>query len=697
MIRRDAAPLVALIARDVADPAADDAVRAVALRAVEALVSAAAAAAAGGGGGGGGDGEGASAGAARAFTISGAPTATVGSAFASAAAPSSVSSRRVAADPALGAVGRALADSGLVRACLSAVENARLEDVILPTRNAAARLDAIRAAFALLLRLARLPGGGAKALAESGAMAALVNCRAVDAYASDSPGDAAAAAVAADARARAAGESLDTDGFGFGLAGTVSDSPAFLDPAVAAACPVSALPRPRATHHAVLVPAFRLAAALVHALPDDASVRGGGLEFLRAHKAVLLRVLADRSRCAHLCDLAELEAATSLVARLATSRVPADSSMSTPNTDARRLASLAVANEFIPSLDALTTTLCRGDGKYDAFIAAASPEGTPATTTSAASIARRVAESTMGRDAAVGGLSAPDAAAAAARVEARLGAFARRSSPRSWRSPNKVAPRSPLRTAGARVRRDGTPATAPRALRAVDGAVRGGTREELAARARALRELAADGGGGAAAAAELDARGGDAASAEFAAAAAAAAAALERVAVGSLFGEDPSRGAGRAAATAAAVGARERGARALVVTVEAALELILGRVWAFRPPEMGGAGGGTETTYAMAEVETVAAALAPAVATLAELDDAAGGGAAGARVGFAGGLGGDAGRLRVLVRRARDTLVAAAPSEHAHSPAPLLAAGGGFFPSEGTALRTTPAGFAGYF
>ena len=152
---------------------------------------------------------GASAGASRAFlysdgaNVSGAPTATVGSAFASAAAPSSVSSRRVATDPALGAVGRALAESGLVRACLSAVENARLEDLILPTQNAAARLDAIRAAFSLLLRLARLPGGGAKALAESGAMAALVNCRAVDAYASDSPGDAAAAAVAADARARA--------------------------------------------------------------------------------------------------------------------------------------------------------------------------------------------------------------------------------------------------------------------------------------------------------------------------------------------------------------------------------------------------------------------------------------------------------------------------------------------------------------
>ena len=94
-----------------------------------------------------------------------------------------------------------------------------------------------------------------------------------------------------------------------------------------------------------------------------------------------------------------------------------------------------------------------------------------------------------------------------------------------------------------------------------------------------------------------------------------------------------------------------------------------------------------------------AEALAPAIATLAELDDAAGGAAAGAGIGFAGGLGGDAGRLRVLVRRARDTLVAAAPSERAQRTAPLLAAGGGFFPSDGggTAAATTPTRFAGYF
>ena len=233
----------------------------------------------------------------------------------------------------------------------------------------------------------------------------------------------------------------------------------------------------------------------------------------------------------------------------------------------------------------------------------------------------------MGRDAAVGGLSAPDAAAAAARVEARLRGI------RAALVSAQLALAEQGRAAFAALEPPGHASVAAERPRPtlelfarLTARCAEELREELAARARALRELAADGGGGAAAAAELDARGGDAASAEFAAAAAAAAAAAPSgYAVGSLFGEDPSRGAGRAAATAAAVGARERGARALVVTVEAALELILGRVWAFRPPEMGGAEGGTETTYAMAEVETVAAALAPAVATLAELDDAAGG------------------------------------------------------------------------
>ena len=650
----------------------------------------------------------------------------MGSAFASttpAPVSSSSSSRRVAgavSDPALGAVGRALAESGLVRACVSAVENARLEDLILPTARSASRLDAIRAAFSLLLRLARLPGGGAKALAESGVMAALVNCRAIDAYASDSPGDAAAAAAAADARARAAkiarGENFDRDaaadavgvdvgapgatglGLGLGLVDALAGSAA-LDPAVAASCPVATPPQPRARHHALLVPALRLAAALVHALPDDADVRGGGLEFLRAHRAVLLRVLADRSRAAHLCDLAELEAATSLVARLATGRFPADPA---PGGDARRLASLAVANEFIPSLDALTTALCRGDGKYDAFIAAASPEGTPATTTSAAIVARRVVESTMGREAAVGGLSPPDAAAAAARAESRLrGARAALVSAQLALAEQGRAAFAALEPPGHASAATERPRPTLELFARLTARCAEELREELAARTRALRELAADGGAAAAAAAELDARGGDAATAEFAAAAAAAAAVPGGAyAVGSLFGEDPSRGAGRAAATAAAVGARERGARALVVTVEAALELILGRVWAFRPPEMGGAGPDAATTsYALAEVETLAAALAPAIATLAELDDAAGGAAAGAGIGFAGGLGGDAGRLRVLVRRARDTLVAAAPSERAQRTAPLLAAGGGFFPSNGnaTAAATTPTRFAGYF
>ena len=70
--------------------------------------------------------------------------------------------------------------------------------MILPTRAAAAAIASLRADLSLLLRLAQLPGGGARALAAAGAMAALTNCRAIDAYVADGPGD--AAAVAADAR-----------------------------------------------------------------------------------------------------------------------------------------------------------------------------------------------------------------------------------------------------------------------------------------------------------------------------------------------------------------------------------------------------------------------------------------------------------------------------------------------------------------
>ena len=106
------------------------------------------------------------------------------------------------ADPATSALARAMARAGVIRHCLAAAQRCELSDVILPTAAAAARLAATRgAALGVLLRLAQLPGG-ARALCESGAMAALAACRAVDAYAHDSPGDAAAAAAAL-ARARA--------------------------------------------------------------------------------------------------------------------------------------------------------------------------------------------------------------------------------------------------------------------------------------------------------------------------------------------------------------------------------------------------------------------------------------------------------------------------------------------------------------
>ena len=97
-----------------------------------------------------------------------------------------------ATDPATASLVRALAHVGVVKHCLATVERASLSDVILPTNAAANRLASIRAALGVLLRLAQLPGGGAFALCESGAMHALTACAAIDAYAHDSPGDAAA-------------------------------------------------------------------------------------------------------------------------------------------------------------------------------------------------------------------------------------------------------------------------------------------------------------------------------------------------------------------------------------------------------------------------------------------------------------------------------------------------------------------------
>jgi hypothetical protein len=54
-------------------------------------------------------------------------------------------------DPAVGALGQALARSGVVRACLTAVERVSLADLILPTDRAASQLAATRAALSLLV------------------------------------------------------------------------------------------------------------------------------------------------------------------------------------------------------------------------------------------------------------------------------------------------------------------------------------------------------------------------------------------------------------------------------------------------------------------------------------------------------------------------------------------------------------------
>ena len=235
--------------------------------------------------------------------------------------------------------------------------------------------------------------------------------------------------------------------------------------AVAAASPLAPLPLARARHHALLVPVLRLAGTLLNASPDEAT-REGAVAFCRAHAAVLHRVLADRSKHAHLCDVAELEAAVALVARLvATTTTTTTTRFSAAEANARSASdpsssssSLSSLSEFIPALDALTVRLARGDGKYDHFIAAASDaRSSPLARTSHGEVARRVAES------AAGGRDAPPSAACPRRSpppppprwRRRRGASARRSSPRSSRSPSAARRRSPPRRApgGGRARR----------------------------------------------------------------------------------------------------------------------------------------------------------------------------------------------------------------------------------------------------
>ena len=781
LIRRDAGPLVELIARDVVDASegADERLRAAATLAVEALVAATVVASRAGSSSGtrtdqpsrqetAGPGTptvatpgpavvgsafraGAVSGNATAFGTAAAASSSSSEAFSSlgASTPLGISTpAHQTPDPVVGALGQALARSGIVRACLARVERASLPDLILPTSAAANSIASLRADLSLLLRLAQLPGGGARALAAAGAMAALTNCRAIDAYVADGPGD--AAAVAADARAGGRdGTFGEFDGFdGVGLSGRSYETDENANPNASGDpnidggfpangvasfggrhrgvggdpySPIAPLPLPRARHHAVLVPVLRLAGTLVNALADDGDVHASGVAFLEAHRSVITRILSDRVRHAHLSDLAELEAAVTLVARLATARrKQPPTSVDDPKTRAAH----AVVDEFIPALDALTARLIAGDGKYDAFIAAASPEGSPSASTSHAEIARRLANERarrkfqIGGDAiaidgggstggggshpsfqgfangATGGLPPVPAAAAAARIE------------RSHRAVRAALVSTQLALAEqGRCERfaalesndlaaDASPR--PRPTLAGFAALVARLSEELVAevrhRARILRRLAADGGAGAAAAVRADAFGGFVGGAELAAAAAAAAA--------QNGGAFPHSGAAEASAAAAAVAARERAVRVLSHTCASSLELILGRLWAPTQTPPGGfgtsdsphlgmrtvgsafrdrhaSGAGTRTVvgggaYVPAEVAELSAILAPAVAALADLDLST----SDLHVGFgdAGGFG-DGGRLKGLIRRTRDTLLAAVPANAGEPPTLLLARG----------------------
>ena len=807
LIRRDAGPLVELIARDVTVDGVDDELKATALATVEALVAATVVASGSsevsshrnGGHAGGAPGTPLGMhGVGNAFGTNlnafGSPglNSTVGSAFQRGAAASASrlkpngtsfngvgidtstgtpygqsDSAQTHLDPAVGALGQSLARSGIVRACLAAVERAALPDLILPTAAAAAKLASVRAALSLLLRLAQLPGGGARALASSGAMAALTNCRAIDAYTSDGAGD--AAAVAAQAAVRSsnfnnAGDEYDSmggltfdggstyggrdenanpnaeyEGNGRGAYGGQGGS---REGSGLANSPIAPLPLPRARHHALLVPVLRLAGTLVNALcaADDAGeMHASGIAFLEAHKSVISRILSDRTRHAHLSDLAELEAAVTLVARLVAHRrgdvndvanQPVGSNTGTPGVPGIQAPGLGtpgqspsalsahrwrIVDEFIPALDALTAKLITGDGKYDAYIAAGSPDGSPSASTSHAEIARRLAHERAKGYAAfrgtnngsgggfpeLGGLEPPAAAAAAARMERSLRAV--RAALVSTQLALAEQGRATFRATDPNRHLEMDASANPKPALSNFAALVARVSEELGCevrtRVRLLRRLAADGGAAAAAAVAADAFGGFSGGAELAAAAAAM-----------NGGSFPFSGAAEASAAAAAVAARERAVRVLSHTCEASLELILGRLWsrtgtgiqshgysvgssfsnvpATHSP-YGGVGSAfvrdgsapaqgyaaPNASYSSSEIAELSAILTPAISALSELTDLGGGedGKEGS-----GGLGqlsglGDGGRLRGLIRRTRDTLLAAVPAGVAEPPTLLLA------------------------
>ena len=268
----------------------------------------------------------------------------------------------------------------------------------------------------------------------------------------------------------------------------------------------------------------------------------------------------------------------------------------------------------------LTRSLCAGDGKYDQFVACASPRGSPAYSTPAAVVNRSVAIAAEGESVAVGGLAPAVAAVVAMRVErgvratraalcsaqlalAEKGGRGRRVFPRAGEP--RGAARRRRRNADARARgrrrrrrisrrfysrRRRVPRRSPsvrrafaRDVRVLGGAVRGGDARGTARAARASprarrgRRAGRVLGGGARGSVRRGGRrrrrrvGRIAAAAEALGADAFARGGstanpsffgggerfgAARPAGLSLFGEDPGRGEGRAAAAAAAVGAR---------------------------------------------------------------------------------------------------------------------------------------------
>ena len=653
------------------------------------------------------------------------------------------------AGPVVGALGQALARSGIVRACLARVERASLPDGF--CRRAAAAAIASLEPISRSSCASRSSRRRARALAAAGAMAALTNCRAIDAYVADGPGD--AAAVAADARRngtpRPNGTSFGVRGFdgGGGVSGgfetdenanpNASGDPNDGSMADGGASsfglthhahsfggdpysPIAPLPLPRARHHAVLVPALRLAGTLVNALADDGEVHASGVAFLEAHRLVISRILSDRVRHAHLSDLAELEAAVTLVARLATARRQTSGDAKT----------YAVVDEFVPALDALTARLIAGDGKYDAFIAAASPEGSPSASTSHAEIARRLANERARRkfqiggglgsidpigsgrlsadaatNGATGGLPPVPAAAAAARIERshRAVRAALVSTQLALAEQGRCDRFPALEPKNDNLGVDASPR--PRPTLASFASLVARLSEELVAevrqRARILRRLAADGGAGAARAVAADAFGGFVGGAELAGGGGCGRKTGRVSALGRRRAARRRRRWRRGSARCACcrTRARARSSSGPALGADGRGGQRPGGFGTSDSPNLGGGfnrGGGvgsafrdhddrydrysagTRTVvgggaYAPGEIAELSAILAPAIAALADLDLSP---TSDLHVGFgdAGGFG-DGGRLKGLIRRTRDTLLAAVPANAGEPPTLLLARG----------------------